>query len=306
MKFIQVLVKSKLGKNLFRTRTIESSRTMTNTNTPTRPFNLVEIKSDKAVDTFIDLLEGKVTGMHVKSILPQDYCRDLEARFHSSPLKKPRADGVPGFEAGVTQYKKDPKLLSKMAYNQHGKIRDMMGEAENPLTSFFRELAIHASLKGYLVRPASYGAEAMPIVRAIQWIKETPDEKMLLKLHDDLAQAISPLNKGFEIQQVERLIAYNFYPRAVKNSGQLSIYDWQPTKEEREQLGCADTGFPYKMEDLPPNVRSHEFNQETGDLIAIDGSYVHGVTVGRDECDKRLCINGFAAVLKNKHVVLYA
>ena len=67
--------------------------------------------NEQVADTFIRVLEGKLTAMHAKSLLPLEYCQQLEKRFHSSSLKKPRNDGVPGFEAGVTQYiRNDPSL----------------------------------------------------------------------------------------------------------------------------------------------------------------------------------------------------
>ena len=110
----------------------------------------------KVADAFIRVLEGKLTGMHARSLLPIDYCQQLEKRFHSSPLKKSRNDGVPGYEAGVTQYKKSPDTLSKLAYTQHGLIREIMGkDADNPIMNFFHALAKEASKRGYLVRMAT-------------------------------------------------------------------------------------------------------------------------------------------------------
>ena len=70
-------------------------------------------------------------------------------------------------------------------------------------------------------------------------------------MHDDLAQVKASINKGFEIHDVQHLVAYNFYPKAKKNSGQLYAIDWQPTDDERMKLGVSETGYPYRFEDEP-------------------------------------------------------
>jgi hypothetical protein len=129
-------------------------------------------------------------------------------------------------------------------------------------------------------------------------------------MHDDLAQmkTAEVRDAGFEIRDVVRLVAYNFYIKARKSSGQLFAVDWQPTHEERTILGVADTGYPYRQEDVDflQQRQRHVFEQETSDLIVLDGSYVHGVLVGKDECRDRLVANGFAALLPNNNIVLFA
>ena len=72
-------------------------------------------------------------------------------------------------------------------------------------------------------------------------------------------------------------------------------------------LGVSETGYPYRLEDVPVIAKKkHVFNQESGDLIVLDSSYVHGVLVGEDKCRERLVANGFAALLPNKNIVLFA
>ena len=55
---------------------------------------------------------GKATGAHVRGLVPEGYCIETDGRFRASPLRKPRRDGVPGFEAGVTQYRKIPDAIA--------------------------------------------------------------------------------------------------------------------------------------------------------------------------------------------------
>lgn len=270
------------------------------------PFKIKSESTENVVDSFFKILNDKYVGMHVRSFLPGEYCKQVEKRFHESPLKKPREDGVPGYEAGVTQYKKEPLNLSCLSYNQHGLIRSLIGDAHNPIMDFYRKIGLMGAKLGYTVRPATYGAESITIIRAIQWAKNNKNDKMLLELHDDLGQIKAKINSGFEIQQAQKLIAINFYPRAEENSGQLKVVNWSPTDEEREKLGVSETGYPYFQENLPLNVESKVISPQTGDLIVMDGSYVHGVMVGQDKCPERLIINGFAALLKNNHIVLFA
>lgn len=270
------------------------------------PFNIKLTPAEKAVDSFFNILSNDYVGYHVKSFLPKEYCKQVEKRFHESPLRKAREDGVPGYEAGVTQYKKNPLNLSYLSYEQHGLIRNIIGNASNPIMDFYRKIALKGSQLGLTVRPATFGAESMTIVRAIQWAKRNKNDKMLLELHDDIGQVKAKLNFGFEIQQVQKLIAINFYPKAEENSGQLKVVNWSPTDEDRQKLGISETGYPYNEENLPSNVEKKIISPETGDLIVMDGNYVHGVMVGQDKCPERLIINGFAGLLKNNDIVLFA
>jgi hypothetical protein len=270
------------------------------------PFIFKEVNGEKAVQSFFDVLDGKIGGVHLKSVLSKEYCEGFEKRFHSSPIRQLRPDGVPAYEVGVTQWNKRPSILAKLSYNQHGHIRDLLGDYENPIMYFYRQVALKGTDRNIIIRPATYGAESMPIVRAIQWNKANPGHQVLLEFHDDIAQCKAKMNEGFEIQDAEKVIALNFYTKCQKGSGQLAVVDWQPTDNERDELGLSEVGYPYTEENIPKNTKRHLFNQETGDVIIMDGSFAHSVIVGNDECPARLVVNGFAALLKNNTIILYS
>jgi len=207
---------------------------------------------------------------------------------------------------GATQFGKTPSELAKLGYDQEGDFRDLIGNFENPISSFFRDLAIAAEKLNLTLRPAIYQGQPLVTMRAVRWTKSSGEPRWLLKLHDDLAQVVSARNEGFEIQQVTRLVAFNFYIRSKAGSGQLVAYNWKPTDADRKRIGVIDTGYPYSDGDIPSGTEKHVFDQSTGDLVVIDGSYVHGVLVGKDEMSGRLIVNGFAALLKDGTVALFA
>jgi hypothetical protein len=78
------------------------------TSTETAAFSIIEPEPSNATEAFLSVLMGKATGAHVRGLVPEGYCIETDGRFRASPLRKPRRDGVPGFEAGVTQYRKSP------------------------------------------------------------------------------------------------------------------------------------------------------------------------------------------------------
>ena len=63
---------------------------------------------------------------------------------------------MPGFEAGVTQYRKSPTQLAEIAFAQQGYIRDLIGGTHSPITRFFQTLAIQGSRHGLNIRPACF------------------------------------------------------------------------------------------------------------------------------------------------------
>jgi len=81
---------------------------LVSTSTETAAFSIIEPEPSNATEAFLSVLMGKATGAHVRGLVPEGYCIETDGRFRASPLRKPRRDGVPGFEAGVTQYRKSP------------------------------------------------------------------------------------------------------------------------------------------------------------------------------------------------------
>jgi hypothetical protein len=269
-------------------------------------FKILDLTRDEAIAGFFKVLFGEVAGTHVRGMIGPEYCDQVNERFQTSPFRKPRKDGVPGNEWGPTQYGKKPSELAYLAYEQEGNYRHLVGGYENPILAFIRNVATAAVGLGITVRPAVYAAQPLVILRAVQWTKTSGKPRWLLKLHDDWAQVTSVQNDGFEIQQVVRLVAFNFYIQSTPGSGQLVAYDWRPTDDDRRRLDVVDTGYPYNEADIPAGTKTHMFDQASGDLILLDGSYVHGVLVGEDRLPGRLIINGFAALLRDGTVALFA
>jgi hypothetical protein len=296
------------GPGKFPPATAARQFTPANTNAVagTDPFRILKVGPDERIDAFLKVLQGDANAAHIPGTLSASYCDQVNERFEKSPLRRPRKDGVPGDEWGATQFGKTPSELAKLGYDQQGDFRDLIGKSENPISSFFRDLAIAAEKLNLTLRPAIYQGQPLVTMRAVRWTKSSGEPRWLLKLHDDLAQVVSARNEGFEIQQVTRLVAFNFYIRSKAGSGQLAAYNWKPTDADRQRIGVIDTGYPYSDGDIPSGTEKHIFDQSTGDLVVIDGSYVHGVLVGKGEMSGRLIVNGFAALLKDGTVALFA
>ncbi len=125
--------------------------------------------------------------------------------------------------------------------------------------------------------------------RALCW---TGTGQYALKPHDDVAQ-VKHAGDGYEFVATanHEVIAVNFYPSMPIHGGDLRIWNYKPTVEEKHQAGLERTGYPY-CESMLVDKEYWDLGVSEGDLLLINGGYVHGVTRQSDE-GRRVLLHAF-------------
>ena len=203
---------------------------------------------------------------------------------------------MPGYEVGSTQYGKTGLQYMAEASTTHAEMKNIYGGYGGEIPVILRQIANRVDSVGMTMRPAIYQGEPAPQGRAIVWQKSVGEDAYLLKPHDDFEQ--TQQYDDWEIGNVQKVIALNFYVCSSPTSGQLMVTNWRPTDLERRSRGLKETGYPYSDEDF--RHRPHTvFPLHSGTAAVIDGSLVHAVAVGDGDIEGRMMINIFFGVIGN-------
>ncbi|AOM39975.1 hypothetical protein A9255_04945 [Xenorhabdus hominickii] len=268
-------------------------------------FVIHETEGHIAIDTVDALLNGHLAACRIRNFLSWEQRKKIIDNFWRSSARKPRygegIDGVEGYFLGASHIEKTTFEYLKEAEYFHSAIDELFQGAINPLERFVDQLNESRSENLLHIRPATYQGIPAGNAKAVYW---NNSGEFLLLPHDDLAQLSDPLQSGFEIQCVQRVMAVNFYAEVPQGGGQLKVWNIDPDVASRSAFGLTHSGFPYPAELLEEH-ESMVIDITPGDLILLNGNLVHAVLTGNANQlqEKRLLITCFMGIHKDGDLI---
>ncbi len=251
-----------------------------------------ELKPDAA--SVMDLLCGRGVGLHVKHYLGSSDC-DQIARNVAGLTGAVRSD-VPAIKLGADHFGKSLEHYLKEVAETRDLLKALFrGAVDVPevLLSDLRDCLE----PGMTIRPARHGDRNAGRIRAVKWVGGGP---LALQIHDDNSQLTQPAQAGFEIQEVRVPVAVNVYPVAEANCGNLRVFNLRVNPSFKACLRIEHSGYPVP-EELLSGVEFLDISVDPGDLVLLDGRYLHCVTSGPGN---RLLLNSFAGLLADAATVV--
>ena len=262
---------------------------------PAEGFRLAQTSGRFDVATVLEVLNGRLAAYQVGGFLSPETCERITRNFWASAHRRPRygdgQDGVEAYLLGASHIDKSTEEYLTDVERTATAVTALYAGAADPIAGFRANLAAHGVLAG--ARAARYGGRCAGDSKAVCW--NNAGEYLLLP-HDDLAQLSDPLQAGFEIQRVRRVMAVNAYPRVADGCGQIKLWNVEPDAAARDRLGLTYSGFPYppQLLDGHPSV---VVPLRTGDLCVINGNLVHAVLgQGAATARDRLLLTCFTGV----------
>lgn len=265
-------------------------------------FRVHETEAVIDVNCVLDILKGNLAAYRIRNFLSPEACQQIVNNFWNCSEKVPRIgcgeDGVEGYFVGASHIEKTTEEYLTEANASEKAVQSLFVNTTNPASTFRETVAEKSQLT---IRPAQANGFTAGNSKAVYW---NSLGNFLLQPHDDLAQLSDPKQKGFEIQQTNRVLAFNFYAEVPVNAGQLKLWNIQPDDKSRAKLNLTHSGFPYPPETLN-GIEDITVPVATGDICLINGNLVHAVLRGNPTASakKRLLITFFMAFNKNQELI---
>jgi len=222
------------------------------------------------------LLAGQIAAYRIRDFLGVVDQRRIANNFWQSTSRTPRygegTDGVEAYFVGASHIEKTTPEYLDDASRYKDAVAALYRDATDPLD---RLRSILRNGPG-TVRAAQHRGRPAGDAKAVYW---NNTGEFLLLPHEDLAQLADPRQAGFEIQQVERVLAANFYAEMPGAGGELKVWNVEPDAVSRTRLGLEHSGFPYPARLL--DAHSHlVIDLKAGDLVLLNGNLIHAVLGG--------------------------
>ncbi len=266
-------------------------------------FRLQESNEILDSDYVEAILAGDLAAYRVNNFLPKAECQKITHNFWNSSDKVARVgygiDGVEGYFIGASHIEKTTQQYLNEVIHFQSALDNLFKNTVNPLDVFRHKIA-QAWQDRIELRPAQCEEFCAGNSKAVYW--NNPGY-FILEPHDDLAQLRDPRQSNFEIQQISRVMAVNFYPQMTAESGQLQIWNIEPDEDARARLNLTYSGFPYPKE-LLTDFESLIIPIKVGDLCIINGNLIHAVLRGVQMLHKnRLLITCFMGLNANRELI---
>ncbi|MGX9576827.1 2OG-Fe(II)-dependent halogenase WelO5 family protein [Mesorhizobium sp. f-mel] len=253
------------------------------------PVSVRERTGSISTADIISVLKGDITALHIKQAFTTEVAEEITANFSHSPGLKERTDGVPGQYVGASHYRKDAGTYFADAEAARPCVEAIFENLVDPVRAIFGALKRELHNQGIELRLARSERGQANVCRALSW---SGSGTFSLDPHDDVAQVLRA-GIDYELSAVAHntVAALNFYPSMAEKGGNLRLWSHKPTVSDRKSQGVETTGYPYSATYLEA-VPSRELQLKAGDIVIIDGGFVHGVT-GQSGSGKRLVLNSF-------------
>lgn len=245
----------------------------------------------------LDVLDGHADLVWVHGFADVNNCTEIANNFYRSQDALPRLDNVPGVMIGESHYFKDPKSYYQICKKSSDAVKSMFSNSLDPVARFY---SIVSTSSGGVLRPARYRTEDALHTRAIEW-QERASSNYLLQPHEDVSQVFCARNTGWEISAIHTLMAVNFYARCQVGEGMLRVFDLKHSPGLAARVNVEGVGYPYP-EALLADTKYVDLAVQTGDVVLLNGAFIHAVTRSRSE---RIVLNSFVGNLGNQELIYW-
>jgi hypothetical protein len=234
-------------------------------------FNFVEINRNDFFEVAAAVNSGELVGAICRNFLHRERCEEVFETFTSHPEVRTRHGDAYGSYLGTFHWgkRRDDYIAECRRFSP------ILADISSCWNEIIKHLNTSLGMHGRTLRHATWSGDkvAAPLIR--RWKGEG---LYSLVPHEDLSQCSDPLQAGFEIQAVARQGCICSLNLCIANAegGQLLIWNYVPTIEDKKKYNTLPEGGPYPADALLDKAVL-EIPIRTGDLYIFNGAYIHAV-----------------------------